>query len=97
MTTRRRYSILLLVVVSTALLLSWTLAVPYLFTVTGFSGLAFVGHVVTVDDDMPGGWNNPAGDLPFPWRELAVKAAIFFGLCAAIVMFPALKDFGGAG
>ncbi|WP_267225608.1 hypothetical protein [Dyella silvae] len=42
-------------------------------------------------------WDNPDGKRPFPWGELLSKAAIFFGLCWAIVAFPALKAFGGAG
>lgn len=95
MTGRHRYAILPLLVVSTALVLSWTLAVPYIFTVTGFAGWAFVGHVVTADDDAPGGWSNPEGKVSFPWGELALKAVIFFGLCGAIAAFPGLRAFGG--
>lgn len=96
MSDSRRYMVLSVVVVSTAILLSLTLAVPYIFTVTGFAGWAFLGHVVTADDDVPGGWSNPQGELPFPWGELVLKAAIFFGLCWAIVEFPWLRAFGGA-
>lgn len=96
MPERRRYLILLVIVVTTALVLSWTLAVPYIFTVTGFSGWALMGHVVTADDDAPGGWSNPEGKLPFPWGELALKAIVFFGLCGAIAAFPAIRAFGGA-
>jgi len=34
---------------------SFWLATPALV----FSGWAFVGHLVTLDDDSPGGWSNP--------------------------------------
>jgi hypothetical protein len=77
MPASRRYAVLLVVVASTALVLSSAFAVPYIFTVTGFAGWAFIGHVVTADDDAPGGWSNPDGTAPFPWGELALKAAIF--------------------
>lgn len=96
MSESRRYIVLLVIVVSTAIVLSVTLAIPYIFTVTGFAGWAFLGHVVTADDDAPGGWGNPDGELPFPWGELALKAAVFFGLCGAIAEFPWLRIFGGA-
>ncbi|MBE1162994.1 hypothetical protein [Dyella acidiphila] len=97
MTERRRYIVLLAVVASTAVVLSLMFAVPYIFTLTGFAGWALLGHVVTADDDAAGGWSNPDGKLPFPWAELATKAAIFLGLCLAIAAFPGLRALGGAG
>lgn len=96
MSGRRHFTILFCIVVSTAIVLSLTFAVPYIFTVTGFAGWAFIGHVVTADDDAPGGWSNADDELPFPWRELALKAAVFFGLCWAIAEVPWLRTFGGA-
>lgn len=96
MSGRRRFIVLLVVVVSTAIGLSLTFAVPYIFTVTGFAGWAFLGHVVTADDNAPGGWSNPDGQLPFPWGELALKAAVFFGLCWSIAELPWLRTLGGA-
>ena len=96
MAGRRRYLMLLLIMISAALVLSWTLAVPYIFTVTGFAGWASIGHVVTADDDAPGGWSNPDGELPFPWGELMLKAIVFFVLCGALAAFPVLRAYGGA-
>lgn len=65
-----------------ALLLSggggWTprLALPALV----LSGWAFGGHLITLDDEWPGGWSNPEGD-PKIWRrsamELFVKLVVF--------------------
>ena len=44
------------------------------------SGWAFVGHVVTMDDDFPGGWSNPRGTRAI-WRSslavLVLKAVLF--------------------
>jgi hypothetical protein len=33
-----------------------------------FLGWPLVGTLVTADDDLPGGWSNPDGDLTPPWR-----------------------------
>ena len=60
--------------VASASLLSAFWHVPYIFTVIGFSGWIFLGHLVTADDDAKGGWSNPEGSLPFPWCELAMNA-----------------------
>ena len=27
-----------------------------------------LGSIITSDDDLPGGWSNPDGDEPFPWK-----------------------------
>jgi hypothetical protein len=44
------------------------------------SGWWFFGHLVTADDDMPGGWSNPEGSRSF-WRssllDLLVKFLVF--------------------
>jgi hypothetical protein len=90
------YSILLVLVTGTAVLLSLIWHVPYIFTVIGFSAWAFVGHLVTADDDAPGGWSNPEGSLPFPWAELSIKGLVLGGLCALAALFPAIRNFGGS-
>ena len=94
MSDLRRYMILLVAVAITAVALSLTLGVPYIFTVTGFAGWAFVGHLVTADDDAPGGWSNPDGELAFPRMSLVVKGVVLVGLFVAMEAFPALIDFG---
>ena len=71
----KRCGIMLAMVCSAAVLLSWISKVPYLYTVVGFAVLAFAGQLITIDDDLPGGWCNPDGDIPFPWAELATKSA----------------------
>ncbi len=79
----------------TAILLSLLWQVPYLYTLIGVAAWAFIGHIITADDDVPGGWSNPDGSLPFPWRELAAKAAFLAGLIALAVLFPGLRAAGG--
>lgn len=79
----------------TPVLLSLIWNVPYLYTLIGAAAWTFVGHIVTADDDAPGGWSNPDGSLPFPGCELAVKAGILAGLIAIAVLFPSLRALGG--
>lgn len=78
-----------------AVLLSLIWRVPYLYTLAGAAAWGFRGHLVTADDDAPGGWSNPDGSTPFPWRELAVKAAFLALLVAIAVIFPSLRTLGG--
>ncbi|HWK74397.1 MAG TPA: hypothetical protein VNQ81_09005 [Povalibacter sp.] len=84
------------IVASTAAVLSFLWRVPYIFTVIGFSAWAFVGHLVTADDDMAGGWSNPDGVLPFPWQELVAKAFVLLVLVVVAVAFPVVRRLGGA-
>ena len=91
----KRYAIMLVVVIAVALLLSLVWHVPFVYTLIGFSAWAFIGHLVTADDDAPGGWSNPDGSLPFPWVELLIKALVLGAFCASAVFFPAIRGFVG--
>ena len=90
----KRYGILLAMICSTAVILFLMWKVPYLYTAIGFAVWAFVGHLITIDDDIPGGWSNPDGDIPFPWAVLAIKAAVLFSLLGLLFFFPALQTIG---
>ncbi len=92
----KRYAIPIVLFLSTTIVLSLVWHVPYIFTVIGFAAWAFIGHLVTADDDTPGGWSNPDGSLPFPWAELAIKALVLAALCALAILFPVLCSLGGA-
>ena len=35
--------------------------VPYVYTIWGLPAWIFGGHLITLDDDMPGEWSNPLG------------------------------------
>jgi hypothetical protein len=78
----------------TAIALSLLWKVPYLYTAIGFASWAFGGHLITIDDDLRGGWSNPDGSIPFPWAELAIKAAVLFCLVALVFFIPALRTLG---
>ncbi len=55
-----------------------------------FSGWAALGHLVTLDDDAPGGWSSPANPAEAKgfWRsslaQLALKVLVFGGLAAFV-------------
>ena len=89
------YLILPVVVLATALTLSWLWHVPCIFTLIGFAAWILFGHLITADDDTPGGWSNPDGSVPFPWGELVAKAIVFLLLCGAAA-FPSVRSVGGA-
>ncbi len=69
--------------------------VPYVYTLIGFSAWALLGHLVTADDDAPGGWSNPDGSHPFPWVELLIKAVVLGALSVTAALSPAIRGLGG--
>lgn len=86
----RQYLVWSVIMVSTALLLAALWAIPCLYTLIGFAAWAFVGHLITFDDDLPGGWSNPDGMQPAPWLPLLAKGALLAGLWALAAYFPSL-------
>ena len=89
----KRIALLLLGTSIAAIGLSALLRVPYIFTFVGVAALVLAGHVVTIDEDMPGGWGNPDGSQPFPWRELLVKVAVV-AVLALLALVPGIRAFG---
>ena len=48
---------------------------------------AFFGHLITLDDDFPGGWSNPERSAKFVYQSLlalALKLTVFCLTCWAI-------------
>jgi hypothetical protein len=46
-----------------------------------------VGTLVTIDDDLPGGWSNPDGTVRASWLRFPFWGQIFSGLAIAAVGF----------
>ena len=92
----RRLALPIALAAATCLALSLLWSVPYIYTLIGLSAWAFAGHLVTADDDAPGGWSNPDGKLPFPWVELGLKAFVLVALGVIAMAFPLIRSFGGA-
>jgi len=91
----KRLAVLLAIVAVVAVSLSLIWRVPYIYTLIGFAAWAFIGHVVTSDDDVKGGWSNPDGTLPFPWGQLIVKGLLLLALGALAIFFPVVCTWGG--
>lgn len=87
----------ILVVAVIAGSLSSVFAVPYVITLLGLSAWAVLGHLITLDDDMPGEWSNPEGSRRL-WHlsllGLAIKVVVVIGLFMLIAWFPQLREFG---
>ncbi|USD19850.1 hypothetical protein MJO52_12235 [Microbulbifer variabilis] len=71
--------------------------VAYIYTLCGLSVWAVIGHLVTLDDDMPGEWSNMEGS-PEVWRrsrvELLIKSLVMFALLVITMAFPGLGEYG---
>lgn len=77
--------------------LSYFASIPYIYTVLGLAAWVFIGHLVTLDDDMPGEWSNPNNSKNF-WRsskiELLTKFLVVLGLLTITLVHPSIKEFG---
>ena len=90
----RRIAWLVAVLAIVAILLSLLWGVPYIYTLIGAATWTVAGQLITADDDLPGGWSNPDGAQPFPWRELGAKVAVVVVLVAVAAYFPVVTTFG---
>lgn len=57
-----------------------------------FVGWPLVGTLITLDEDLPGGWSNPDGTVRPPWLETPFWGQISGGLAASAAGFAV--DFG---
>jgi len=89
-----KLAVLVVIAVAVAAVLSTLWSVPYIYTAVAFAAWAFFGHLITADDDLPGGWSNPGGTRPFPWVALAAKGAVLCALCAVALFVPAVRHYG---
>jgi hypothetical protein len=93
-TSAKAVLLALAISVAMAVGLSVIFHVPYVFTAIGLSVWAFFGHLVTVDEDKPGGWSNLHNQPTSSWLSLLAKAGLLALLCAIVVLFPALRSLG---
>jgi hypothetical protein len=49
-------------------------------------GWPLVGMFITADDDLPGGWSNPDGTVPPPWKNAGFWALVLFRLALALAL-----------
>ena len=69
--------------------------VPYVFTIIALLGVGLVGSLVTLDDDLPGGWSPHPGGRRAVVTLFAVLVCVFTAAVAVAVFFPSLRAFGG--
>jgi hypothetical protein len=97
MSLAKQWIILILAYIAVAVALSVFANIAYLVTFLVISGWTVLGHTATLDDDMPGGWNNPENSADI-WKkskiELLVKIIIFTSLLALAIIFPGIGNLG---
>src|SRR5471030_1748894 len=49
-------------------------------------GWPLIGTMITADDDLPGGWSNPDGTVPPPWKSSIFWADVMFRLAFAFAL-----------
>ncbi|TZF83510.1 hypothetical protein [Cognatilysobacter lacus] len=69
--------------------------IPYIFTVIGLIVIGLVGFLVTLDDDLPGGWSPHPGGRRAVFIYLAAFVGVFAAAIAIAVFFPAVQALGG--
>lgn len=71
--------------------------VAYIYTLCGLAAWMAFGHLITLDDDMPGEWSNPEGDKKY-WRGslviMTAKFLVFAALVVIVLSFPSLAKYG---
>jgi hypothetical protein len=60
------------------------------------SGWAAFGHLVTLDDDFPGGWSNPERSRPIWFKSLGQLAAKFAVFAVVLWLFATLRATASA-
>jgi hypothetical protein len=89
------YSTLFIVVVVIGL--SVFADIAYIYTLCGLSIWVAIGHLVTLDDDMPGEWSNPDGNKK-QWRSsllaMSLKFIVVLLFMWLIMAFPGLSKYG---
>jgi hypothetical protein len=67
----RRYLTIICVILAVGVALRLLLDIPSWLTLAGLIiAWPLVGTLITVDDDLPGGWSNPDGTSVPEWRTL---------------------------
>lgn len=86
----------LAIVAVLSLACSWLFHIPYIFTIIGSLMWGIIGIIITLDDDMPGGWSpHPAG-AKGALGQLILPISLLVIAIAVAVLFPSIWVIGGA-
>jgi hypothetical protein len=81
----RLRAMLLLSAIGGSLFVHYTFRVPFGFSLLiFFVGWPIVGTLITIDDDLKGGWSNPDGTVRAPWLEAPYWGQIAGGLALSL-------------
>jgi hypothetical protein len=98
MVSERMRAVSLSVVITAAAAIACSLLwhIPYVYTVIGLLALSVVGFIVTIDEDLPGGWSpDPLGPKAV-YGRLLLAVGTLAALVLVAVLFPAIRAAGGA-
>jgi len=80
-----------------AVVLSLTSGIPYIYTACAVAAVVFFGHLVTLDDDRMGGWNNEYEEREV-WHQSLKELALKFLVCIVLLVitytFPTIASLG---
>ncbi|WP_133406888.1 hypothetical protein [Parashewanella tropica] len=75
---------------------SWLFEVPVAFSFACVSTLVVIGHVVTFDEELKGGWSNPEGNPKIvKWSTIELICKILFSIIIwwLVLTYPYLSRF----
>ena len=85
----------LAVLTSIFIVVSYFAKVPYIYTLLGIATWVLIGHLITMDDDMEGGWSNLDRKRTI-WdqskRTLLLKFLFVILLLIILFAFPSIKN-----
>jgi hypothetical protein len=88
MSALKRYFIFIGVLAVVAVLVSMCAGWPIGYVALAlFIGWPLIGTLITIDDDLPGGWSNPDGNATPEWKTLAWNLEIL--LCRGAIVVAA--------
>jgi hypothetical protein len=80
-----------------AALLTFYFHSPYIITLLILLGWSTFGQLITLDDELPGGWANPEGDPAVTKKAkiwLASTFAVFGTVFWLMCLYPHIQDYG---
>jgi hypothetical protein len=69
--------------------------VPYIYSLIGLVALSLIGYVVTVDEDLLGGWAPIPGGVRTVLLRVLAMCSVLACLIALAVMVPGIRMAGG--
>ncbi|MEM9103931.1 MAG: hypothetical protein AAGB12_16605 [Pseudomonadota bacterium] len=78
-------------------LLSKLARIAYIYTLCGIASWIAIGHLITIDDDMPREWSNPSSDKSLWYASLKIliaKILVLIILICVVFFYPETTKLG---